>query len=145
MAKVSDQSNVALEQYFSQGLSGITKRNQTQVDDFNTAFRKDMPFNTPSVDLYAKKAVGDLLKHDVLDNYVLDMLKDQLTTEEGSVSTVEYAEIIRTLSEALKKEAKRHAAESDEYRIIMAAAKLAFQLEADRVQFKRGRDALLSA
>lgn len=145
MAKVSDQSSVALEQYFSQGLSGITKRNQTQIDDFKTAFQKDNLLNAPNVDLYAKKTVNELLKHDVLDNYVIDMLKEQFVTDDGHISQSEYPEVMESLSAALKKEAKRYPAESDENRVFTMAAKLAHQLETDRLQFKRGRDALVSA
>lgn len=145
MAKVSDQSNIALEQYFSQGLTGVTQRKQTQVDDFNAAFKKDVSLTSPQVELYAKKTTDDILKQDVLANQVMNELKEQWGVDEGGVSAAEYAEIIHSLAASLKKEAKLYPSEGDEYKIVITAAKQAHHLEADRLLFKQGLAALLSA
>lgn len=143
MAKVSDQNSLSLENYFSQGLSGITKQKATQSSDFS-AFKLDTFLGNPNVERHANKSLESLLQHKVLDNYVLDNLQGLLVQDEG-FSTAEYARLVHNLAQALKAEAKKYAADSREAKILLAASKLAQQLELGRMQYKEGRDALLPA
>ena len=144
MANVSDQSNLSLERYFSQGLSGVTKRNANEVDDFK-AFKQAGFLDNPKVERSTKKTVETLLQNKVLDNYVLDSLQQQLLIHNDTLSTMEYGPLVRNLAQALKEEAKRYPADSQEFKILGAASKLAQQLEVGRQQYKEGRDALLPA
>ena len=143
MAKVSDQSNLSLERYFAQGLSGVTKRNTKESDDFK-AFKQNAFLNNPNTERSAKKSksVTALLQNNILDSYVLDNLQERLIHND-SMSPAEYGEIVRNLSSALKEEATRYASDSQEFKIFGAASKLAHQLEVARKQYKEGRDALL--
>jgi HSP90 family molecular chaperone len=143
VAKVSDQSNLSLERYFSQGLSGVTKRNASEVDEFK-AFKQAAFLDNPNVERSAKKTVEVLLQNKVLDNYVLENLQHQLIQNE-TLSTMEYGPLVRNLAQALKEEAKRYPISSQEFKILGAASKLAQQLELGRQQYKEGRDALLPA
>ncbi len=143
VANISDQSNLSLERYFSQGLSGVTKRSANEVDDF-VAFKQATFLDNPTVERNARKTVETLLQNKVLNDYVLDNLHHQLI-QNDTISTLEYGPLVRNLAQALKEEAKRYSADSQEFKILGAASKLAQQLEAGRQQYKEGRDALLPA
>lgn len=143
MADITDKNNLSLERYFSQGLSGVTKRGTSEAEGFS-AFKQDAFLNNPVVERSAKKSVETLLQNKVLDSYVLDSLQQQLIHND-TLSTMEYGSLVQNLAQALMREAKRYPESSREFKILGAASKLARQLELGRQQYKEGRDALLPA
>jgi hypothetical protein len=141
VSKISEKGHSPLDNYFSQGLTGITTRRKEA--DYFTALEKDAFLSNLHLER-RKSTVASLLKNAVLDSYVQDALQ-ALFVQNETLSTTEYNAVVSTLAQSLKKAAQQHATESREYKVLLTASKLALQLETGRLQYKTGRDAYLSA
>lgn len=143
MPKISEQGGRSLEQFFSQGLSGVTKQ-KTVDTDYAKVFR-DPTHLYPPHDLKGRESIKELLRWDGLEDSVLAMLADQLSVHDGGSSPAQYGEVVHQLAQALRNEAKKYTEGSQEYKIFQNAALVAEQVDRGYQQYKQGASALVSA